>query len=53
LTPSGKELGEIGPTAQGKVGKVTLSLKKPGAYRFRCDLSDHESRGMVGTFTVR
>jgi uncharacterized cupredoxin-like copper-binding protein len=51
--PDGKELGEIGPTAEGKVGKVTLSLKKPGTYRFRCDVSDHESRGMAGTFTVR
>ena len=51
--PDGKELGEIGPTAKGKVGKVTLSLMKPGTYRFRCDVSDHESRGMAGTFTVR
>ncbi len=51
--PDGKALGEIGPTSAGKVGRVTLSLKAPGTYRFRCNVSDHESRGMHGTFVVR
>jgi uncharacterized cupredoxin-like copper-binding protein len=50
--PDGEDLGEIGPTSAGKVGTVTLSLKKPGTYRFRCGVSDHESRGMTGTFLV-
>lgn len=51
--PDGEDLGEIGPTSAGKTGTVTLTLKKPGTYRFRCDVSDHESRGMHGTFEVK
>jgi uncharacterized cupredoxin-like copper-binding protein len=51
--PDGTTVGEIAPTSAGKVGRVTLSLKTPGTYRFRCDVSDHESRGMRGTFVVR
>jgi uncharacterized cupredoxin-like copper-binding protein len=51
--PDGKAIGEIGPTSAGATKKVTLSLKKAGTYRFRCDVSDHESRGMHGTFEVK
>ena len=50
--PDGKELGEIEPTSAGKTGKLTLKLTKPGTYRFVCGVSDHEERGMKGTFTV-
>jgi uncharacterized cupredoxin-like copper-binding protein len=51
--PDGEALGEIEPTSAGEVGQVSLSLKKPGTYRFVCGVSDHESRGMTGTFLVR
>ncbi len=48
----GKAVGEVGPTSAGKTKKVTLKLAKPGTYRFVCGVSDHEARGMTGTFTV-
>jgi iron uptake system component EfeO len=48
----GKAVGEVGPTSEGKTRKVTLTLAKPGTYRFVCGVSDHEARGMTGTFTV-
>ena len=51
--PDGKAVGEVGPTAAGDTKKATLMLGRPGTYRFRCGISDHESRGMVGTFEVR
>jgi len=51
--PDGKAIGEIGPTSAGATKKVTLALSQPGTYRFSCGVSDHESRGMTGTFTVR
>lgn len=51
--PDGKVLGEIGPTASGEKGKVTLELADPGTYRYVCGIDDHEERGMVGTFTLR
>lgn len=50
--PDGKAVGEVGPTSKGKTRKVTLKLSKPGTYRFVCGVSDHEARGMTGTFTV-
>lgn len=53
LLPNGKALGEIGPTGPGKEGKVTLTFKTAGTYRFVCGVDDHEARGMAGTFTVR
>jgi plastocyanin len=51
--PDGKELGEIEPVSTGETGKRTLKLTKPGTYRFVCGVSDHEARGMQGTFDVR
>ena len=51
--PDGEDLGEIGPTAAGKTRKATFSLAKPGVYRYTCGISDHEERGMGGTFEVR
>lgn len=51
--PDGKELGEIEPVSSGKTGKRTLKLMKPGTYLFVCGVSDHEARGMQGTFVVR
>ena len=50
--PDGVVLGEIGPTAVGKRGKVVLLLSAAGEYRYVCGIDDHEARGMVGTFTV-
>ena len=50
--PDGKVLGEIGPTAKGKDGEVTLTLAAPGEYRYVCGIGDHEQRGMKGTFRV-
>jgi uncharacterized cupredoxin-like copper-binding protein len=51
--PDGKAVGEVGPTPAGGTRKATLALPKPGTYRFVCGISDHESRGMSGTFEVR
>jgi len=51
--PDGKAIGEIGPTSAGATKKVTLALSRAGTYRFSCGVSDHESRGMTGTFEVR
>ncbi|HUR23171.1 MAG TPA: cupredoxin domain-containing protein [Acidimicrobiales bacterium] len=51
--PDGKALGEIEPVSAGKTGKFTLKLTKPGTYTFVCGVSDHEARGMQGTFEVR
>jgi len=51
--PDGKAIGEIGPTSAGATKKVTLALAKSGTYRFSCGVSDHESRGMTGTFVIR
>jgi uncharacterized cupredoxin-like copper-binding protein len=50
--PDGTALGEIGPTAPGKDGEVTLALAAAGTYRYVCGIADHEARGMKGTFTV-
>jgi uncharacterized cupredoxin-like copper-binding protein len=50
--PDGTAVGEVGPTSEGSTGKVTLKLAKPGTYRFVCGVSDHEARGMTGTFVV-
>lgn len=50
--PGGEVLGEVGPTAPGKEGKVVLTLSEAGTYRYVCGIDDHEKRGMVGTFTV-
>jgi uncharacterized cupredoxin-like copper-binding protein len=52
FTPDNKVLGEIDQTEPGKTGKATLTFDKPGRYRYICDVSDHQSRGMKGTFTV-
>lgn len=51
--PDGTALGEIEPVSSGKTGKRTLKLTKPGTYHFVCGVSDHEARGMQGTFVVR
>lgn len=50
--PEGDALGEIGPTPPGAAGAVTLTLEKPGTYRYVCGVEDHEARGMTGTFVV-
>jgi plastocyanin len=51
--PAGTALGEIEPVSSGQTGKRTLTLTKPGTYHFVCGVSDHEARGMQGTFVVR
>lgn len=50
--PDGEVLGEIGPTAVGETGKLTLELSEAGTYRYVCGIDDHEDRGMIGEFTV-
>jgi uncharacterized cupredoxin-like copper-binding protein len=50
--PDGKEVGEIGEQEPGKEGKVTLTLPAAGTYQYVCDVDDHKSRGMKGTFEV-
>ncbi len=50
--PDESVLGEIGPTKPGTEGEVILELAVAGTYRYVCDVDDHKTRGMVGTFTV-
>ena len=50
--PDGTKLGEIGPTRPGATGTATFRLPSAGRYRYRCGISDHEQRGMSGTFVV-
>jgi uncharacterized cupredoxin-like copper-binding protein len=50
--PDNKVLGEVAEIDPGKTGRATLSFDEPGTYRYICDVTDHLSRGMKGTFTV-
>ena len=52
LTPGHKVLGVVAEIGGGKTGTATLSFDTPGTYRYICDVEDHQSRGMKGTFTV-
>lgn len=52
IGPDGRVVGEVGPTKPGADGEVVLLLTEAGTYRFVCGIADHESRGMVGSFTV-
>lgn len=50
--PDGKAIKEIEPVHEGETGKVTIKLAKAGTYTYKCGVSDHEARGMTGTFVV-
>jgi uncharacterized cupredoxin-like copper-binding protein len=50
--PSGKALGEVGPTRPGATGRVVVTLDRAGTYRVNCGIDDHATKGMTGTFTV-
>jgi plastocyanin len=52
LSPDNKLVGVIDQTDPGKTGSATFTFDKPGTYRYFCDVSDHQSRGMKGTLTV-
>lgn len=52
LLPTGAALGEIGPTKPGQAGRVVLTFDTPGTYTYVCGITDHEAKGMTGTFTV-
>ncbi len=51
--PDGQAVGEIGPTAPTKTGRVVLTFGQTGEYEFVCGVEDHEERGMRGRFRVR
>ena len=51
--PDGKAIDEIEPVHEGKSGRLTLTLRRAGTYTYVCGVSDHEERGMKGTFEVR
>ena len=51
--PDGKAIDEIEPLHAGKSDRLTLTLRRPGTYTYVCGVSDHEERGMKGTFVVR
>lgn len=51
--PDGKVVGEIGPTGPGTTGEAILELTTAGTYTYMCGISDHASRGLRGSFTVR
>jgi uncharacterized cupredoxin-like copper-binding protein len=50
--PDGAHVGEVTPINAGETGKATVKLKARGAYTYKCEVADHDSRGMHGTFTV-
>lgn len=50
--PDGKAVDEIEPVHAGKTESLTLTFDRPGTYRFACGVSDHEERGMKGSFVV-
>ena len=50
--PDGEHVGEVTPVDPGKEGKATMKLKARGVYTYKCDVEDHDARGMHGTFTV-
>ena len=50
--PDGAVLGEIGPTDPGATGTVVLTFTRPGAYVFKCGITDHADKGMQGEFVV-
>jgi uncharacterized cupredoxin-like copper-binding protein len=52
FSPDGKVLGEIAATKPGETGHVTLTFPRAGSYRYICDVDDHQTRGMKGSFTV-
>lgn len=52
LDDAGTALGEIGPTEADATGVAVLTFDKAGTYRYICDIDDHRSRGMAGTFVV-
>ena len=51
--PDGKAIDEIEPVHAGKSDRLSLTLRRPGTYTYVCGVSDHEERGMKGTFVVR
>ncbi len=53
LDADGSRVGEIGPTGSDETGVATMSFDKPGTYKYICDLNDHRSRGMEGSFIVK
>jgi plastocyanin len=53
IDPDGMTMGGVGPTASQAVGRVKLSLEKPGTYTFACFVDDHLWRDMKGTFEVK
>lgn len=50
--PDGEDLGEVGPTKPGAEGIVTVKFERAGAYRLKCGIADHESKGMVAELLV-
>lgn len=50
--PDGKAVGEVAPIKPGTTGEAVITLAKPGTYTYKCDVDDHVSKGMKGTFTV-
>ena len=52
VDPDGTIIGGIPPTEPQKVGRVKLSLAKPGTYTFACFVDDHLWRDMKATFEV-
>ncbi len=49
----GSRVGEVGPTPSDETGVAVISFDKPGTYKYICDIDDHKSRGMEGTFIVK
>jgi len=50
--PDGKTAEEIAPVAAGASASMVVTLAKAGVYTYVCRVADHETRGMVGHFTV-
>ena len=50
--PDGKAIGEVGPTAPGKMGEVVLKLSVKGTYTYESGIADDATKGLKGSFTV-
>jgi uncharacterized cupredoxin-like copper-binding protein len=52
FAPDGTALGEVGPTAPGGSGAVTITFDRAGTYRLVCGIEGHEEAGMVADLPV-
>jgi uncharacterized cupredoxin-like copper-binding protein len=52
LDASGAMVGGVHETKPGATGEAVVRFEKAGTYQYICDVDDHRSRGMKGSFLV-